>query len=409
MGGASLFLLGCQNDGEKATSKVVEIKKAKQLSVDKSFISVQLNNDLALIGGINGLSLSPLTTNIQITQKSTSNFKLPIFTTKSNLENTFSKDSNDTTTISNSEIYSILKIDDGFLIGGNFTTVNGEAKKSFVKITNYGDIDESFSSEIQGGNVYKIIKYKDGYIVAGTFGSYNGVDTTGIVYIDEMGKIINNFSSLDKYMYAEINDMVVLENGNIILAGAFIDQEDSLLTLNSDEYIGDEVISDYAHGVVILKSNGEIDEAMSTKFSAIRDEIYTITLDINKEKIYLGGSFKVEDGNQLYTGIIRYDIQGNIDKKFQVEELFGRIYSIYESDDKVLISGDFVTKKDNDDVRSLMAVNVEDGSTLAMNLTTNCANVYQINKVDNGLIISGDGTFSIGSQDFINNINITLK
>jgi len=400
----AILFNGCNESHNQA----VEIDNVKQLSQKKSFTSTKFNNDLLLIGGTEGLSLvSNRDKKIDI-QKMTLGFKIPKFLNQTT-DTIISKSDSNVSMVKKSEIYTILKIEDGVLIGGNFTSVNNKKKKSFVKLTNTGEIDQEFSSEIKGGNVYKIIKYKKGYLIGGTFGLYNNVDTAGIVYIDKKGNIVNNFSNLKKYMYSEINDITVLANGNILLGGAFINQEDSLLNLNPDSYIGDETLEDYAHGIVVLKADGEIDEDLTDKFSMIKNEVYSTTLSKNQNKLYITGGFKIKKDNKFYTNIIRYDISGDIDTTFQVEELLGEVYSIYEDNERILIAGDFIPKDGNSNIRSIMAVNKINGNTLKMDLTSDCANIYQINKAGKNIIILGDGTFSVGSKDFINNISINLK
>ena len=85
--------------------------------------------------------------------------------------------------------------DGGHLIGGSFTTYKGITSNRIVKITATGSIDPSFVIGSGFNNhVYAMVATPDnGYLIGGVFTTYNGTNTNRIVKITATGSIDPSF------------------------------------------------------------------------------------------------------------------------------------------------------------------------------------------------------------------------
>jgi hypothetical protein len=374
------------------------------------FSSLEIGNGNMLLSGENGMELVSLSLNSTASknQKILNTFNVPVFSVKNQTKHLkVIGDTNMTSDVKKSEIYSMMKKDNAIFIGGLFDFVNGKEAKNLIKLKSDGTIDNSFSANVLGGGVQSMIATSEGLLIGGSFTNYNNIDVFGFAKIDSNGQLDENFMPFKNYLYAEVNDIVVLANGNIVLAGIFIKNDTSYTITDINVSNIDEVIS-HTSAVVIINENGTINNKLTDKLSYMNKEAYKLKYDLDSEKLYIGGDFKIEKDFKEYINVVRVSTDMTLDTEFQVEKLLGQVYDIDFVNNTIAIVGDFVSVKDDDTIRSLMFVD-KAGKTIETKLSTDCAEVYHVNKTNGKIMLLGNGKFTINGSTFSNNIIFTIK
>ena len=199
-------MTGCNNNGDNIEKTKITVSEGKPLVQQKNvYASASIGNGNILFGGENGLSIIN-TSDSDNNQKLSSTFNIPTFESANELfkrvDGTELYKSNDenATQPEKSRIYSMLRVDDGIIIGGSFASVNGVEKHNIVKLNLDGTINDKFNVNIDG-SVYKIVRNQDKLYISGIIGSYNDKEAYSIVQTDLNGKLNENFIPLKDYMW----------------------------------------------------------------------------------------------------------------------------------------------------------------------------------------------------------------
>lgn len=123
----------------------------------------------------------------------------------------------------NQDVYTIIKTNDGgYLVGGNFTTYKGTTTNKLVKLTSNGSIDASFNVGTGFNNyVYTITPTNDGsYLVGGDFTTYNGVSINRIVKLTANGSIDTSFNVGSGFNQVAVS-INIISNQLYLISGAF--------------------------------------------------------------------------------------------------------------------------------------------------------------------------------------------
>src|SRR5690606_6433803 len=147
------------------------------------------------------------------------------------LDTTFNIDTGfaGTTDSNHTGVYSIALQPDGkILVGGTFTEYNGQSQNHLVRLNVDGSIDTSFNNEtgfvgtsIHTKIVEKIILQPDGKIlVGGWFTSYNGQNQKNIIRLNTDGSIDTSFS-IGTGFNASVRTIALQSDGKILAAGDF--------------------------------------------------------------------------------------------------------------------------------------------------------------------------------------------
>lgn len=395
---------GCNSSGNgKAESTTVN--EAKPLVQQKNvYASTSIGNGNILFGGENGLSIVN-TSNSEGSQKLTKSFNLPTFESSNEVFKRtdgvayYKSDEGNNTEAEKSKIYSMLNVDDGILIGGSFASVNGVEKHNLVKLNFDGTVNQNFKSDV-GGSVYKIIENKDNVYVSGIIGSYNEKEAYSIVKLDFNGEMDENFLPLKEYMFSKINDIAILDDEHIILAGTFVKD-----ATEADQNQTQEELLKLTTTILVVDSKGNINESLSSKFGNIHNEVFA--LDVNDNTLYVAGDFDVTINGEEYNNLVAYDLDGTFNKDFKVTKLHGMIFDVEALDDKVVFGGDFLV--DNDEsTRSFYVVN-KDGQTIKVENFSTDADIYSIDIYNGNIILSGEGQFEIEDKSFENSLMLQLN
>jgi len=181
--------------------------------------------------------------------------------------------------------------DDSMIVTGTFTSYNGTSANRIIKLTKDGDIDASF---VYGtgfdANVVNSIISSDGSIyVSGTFTSYNGISASNIVKLLSDGTLDTTFTSnvgtgFSGGQYAL--DIAEDQSGKIILCG------NPSLTFNGNNF----------NGLIKLNTNGEIDTSLTLSVG-FNSSVNSAIVD-SYGKIVAGGGF-ITFNSQSFNRLIR--------------------------------------------------------------------------------------------------------
>ena len=218
-----------------------------------------------------------------------------------------------------------VQTDGKILVGGEFTTYNGNSQKYIVRLNTDGSVDSSF---IIGGGFNFHVKYlsiqTDGkIIVGGRFNSYSGVSQNRIARLNTDGSLDSTFVIGTGFNFEVESIYVQPSDGKILVGGQFTSYNG-----NSRNYI------------VRLNVDGSLDSSfvVGTGFDSV---VWSMGVQ-SDNKIIIGGNFTTYNGNsQKY--IVRLNTNGSLDSSFVVGTGFNNsVYSLnIQSDSKIITGGNF--------------------------------------------------------------------
>jgi hypothetical protein len=134
--------------------------------------------------------------------------------------------------------YCVLVDGSQILVGGGFTSYDGNTSNTIVRINSDGSYDSTFDpSAGANGLVYNIIKDGDGYIVVGDFSEFDGVERNGTARLNNDGSL-DTFATFPFNSSAEISSIYKYPNGKYIISGIFTSfngiSRNRMLRLNGD-------------------------------------------------------------------------------------------------------------------------------------------------------------------------------
>lgn len=217
-----------------------------------------------------------------------------------------------------------LQSNSKILVGGGYGTYNDVVENNITRLNIDGTKDVDFST-IMGFDFWvKTIKRQvDGKIVVGgDFSTYKGIAENRIIRFNPDGTKDTSFvTGIGFKGYStSINAIAIQPDGKILLGGNFA------------SYNGFA-----AYGIVRLNTDGTKDAAFNTIIGGF-GTVYSIELQ-SDGKIILGGSLPSENG------IVRLHADGTKDTSFDKGSGFnGLVYSLaQQSDGKILVGGTYST------------------------------------------------------------------
>lgn len=235
----------------------------------------------------------------------------------------------------NTGIYAFeLQQDDKILIGGDFYTYNGTARRNVTRLNTNGNIDYTFNPETGiNGSVYTTVKQADGKILAGGYFTHvNGVASKNIVRLNMNGSVDTTFNPGAGPQGSGIVEIIKVQpDGKILIGGYFT------------SYNGVP-----RNGIARLNADGTLDTSFSPGGGVTGTGAERVTAIALQEdgKIIIGGIFNSYDGG-VSKGITRLNADGSVDPSFDSgtgTSNSAYVYSIaLQSDGKIVIAGDFTT------------------------------------------------------------------
>lgn len=199
----------------------------------------------------------------------------------------------------NLPVYAIaLQADGKILIGGSFTSYNGNVRNHLARLNADGSLDPSFNTgNGADSTVYSIRLQLDGKIlIGGAFSGYNGYLRNRIARLNPDGVIDNSFSP-GTGADAEVLSICILPTGKIVLGGYFTHFNGS--TKNH---------------VVQIAPNGSIDAGFDAGLGP-NNSVRTVAYQANFNRIIITGAFN-SFGGALKGRIARLNLDGTLDPTF---------------------------------------------------------------------------------------------
>jgi uncharacterized delta-60 repeat protein len=294
------------------------------------------------------------------------------------------------------ELAIALQPDGGILVGGGFTEFDGNPANYLVRLNADGSIDTGFDIGTGfNGGVLSIALQPDGKIlVGGQFTSFDGNAANRLVRLNADGSIDTGFGIGDGFS-GTVRSIALQPDGRILVGGSFNTFDgnysgSSLARLNADGSIdtGFDIGTGFSGGVlsIVLQPDGGIlvgggfnsfdddysnnrlvrlnaDGSIDTGFdigTGFNNLVYSIALQPDGG-ILTGGFFTQFDGNAA-NRLVRLNADGSLDESFDIGTGFsgGVLSIVLQPDGKILVGGSF-NSFDDDSAKSPVRLN-PDGS-----------------------------------------------
>lgn len=225
-----------------------------------------------------------------------------------------------------------VKPDGKILIGGVFSTFNGNSRSRILCLNTDGSIDNTFviGSGFTGGVVNSIfLQSNNTILLGGSFTTYNGTSRSRIACLNADGSWVSSFNPGTGFDL-KVTTSAIQTDGKIILGGAF------------SSFNGTP-----RNSIVRLNSNGNIDSTFNPG-SGFKDLWINATAIQSDGKILVGGYFTTFNGSQM-NYFARLNPDGSLDQTFNQGKGFNNnVFSIaVQADDKIVVGGQFTSYDDS--------------------------------------------------------------
>jgi len=267
------------------------------------------------------------------------------------------------------------------LDGGNLTLDEGDGlqpgkRYSFVKV-----FDDAHSAPVVAtpmiytlsGPVFDTALNNDSLFAAGDFRRYHA-DAANMLRVRhdmphaDITGALNDFSASGLAAVSQVAD---LPDGGWIVAGLF------------DTADGQEIAN-----LAKIRPDGSID----TDFQVHLDGsgyIYLETVEVDDERIYIGGRFASVNGDDSYSNLAVLHMDGSLDTAFSPLDLNGRVDRVIAHEDRLFFSG-FFSDLGNAGHNGIAAVDRESGEIDEDFSVESDGNVLHMEMLEDGLLIAGD-------------------
>ncbi|WP_415831473.1 T9SS type A sorting domain-containing protein, partial [Flavobacterium terrigena] len=291
-----------------------------------------------------------------------------------------------------------VQSDDKIIVGGNFTTFNGQTFNRLVRLNTDGSLDTSFNIGTGCNNIiYDIEIDNNGLIlVGGKFTSYNSITTNNSKLIR-----LTNTGSRDLDFVVE----TTLFNSSSNYIRKILSQPNGDINII---YSADNSITSFNNnpkGLFYLTNTGATN---TTKLTPDILKINNIALD-SSNNIYLVGSFDyLRDAANTYkqiNHIAKIDSNGALTNDFNRKMLGLNYYALVnvieqQTDGKLLIGGDYFQFYNENAVKDLIRLNLDGTIDTSFNVGDFSGFVYVIKLLQDGKILIG-GKFTITSNSIV--------
>jgi uncharacterized delta-60 repeat protein len=220
----------------------------------------------------------------------------------------------------------VLQSDGKIIIGGDFTSYDGNTRNYIARINSNGSNDNSFNIGTgAGGSVYALALQPDGkIIVGGNFTTFNGVSINRIMRLNSDGTTDNTFN-VGTGANSAVTVLALQTDGKVLMGGNFT------------TYNGTSV-----NRIVRLNSNGSIDNTFNPGTGA---SSYLLSIALQTDgKILIGGSFLTYNGATV-NHIARLNSDGTPDSGFNTGTGANNDVRaiVVQNDGKIVVAGHFTT------------------------------------------------------------------
>lgn len=321
-----------------------------------------------------------------------------------------------------------------FILGGEFTTYNGETRNHLIRILADGSVDTSFTTGtgLDGTPKSVAVQADNKIIVGGNFTHYNGTPVSGFIRLNEDGSLDNSFAaatlgtankikiqSSGKF-YALTSSGLVRVNADGTIDATFSNtggyggrdyavQPDGKVIIASDETDSLHLIRLLANGALDPSYHSDLAVKPNSSTSVSWPEIHSIGLQLDG-KVLIGGYYQVANSQEI--GILRrVNTDGTEDTTFTLDVHPNDIYSIHiQPDGKPIVAGHWGRDPNGGEhtyVQFIARLNL-DGSTDNSFVHNNryirkAFSIYTTTLLSNGQVLVG-GLFEQLNTYSINNV-----
>ena len=186
------------------------------------------------------------------------------------------------------------------VIGGDFTTVNGEVRQYVARLNPNGSVDESFTPSVPDNQVNAVAIDNTGkVIIGGTFSTINGTRLRSIARLNVDGSLDTTFNpgtGVDGPVYA----VTIQTDNKIMIGGAF-----------------SEFDLQQRNGIARLNTDGSLDTTFDPG-TGFDGPVYCLAFQFangTNEFIYAGGLFSTYNGTRRLA-LARLFMTGELDTGF---------------------------------------------------------------------------------------------
>lgn len=277
----------------------------------------------------------------------------------------------------NSPVNVILRQADGkFLVGGQFTVVNGAAKNRIVRLNSDGSLDNTFDSSVGANNqIISLAVQANGQIlVGGDFTAYNGVTRTYLARLNTNGSLDTTFNPTISSITSAgtLRVIVPQSDGTIYIGGGF-----------------DRVNFVTRQLIARLNADGSLDTSFNPGNGA---NSFVETILPLGGQILVGGSFN-SFNNQTRSGLVLLNANGSVDLSYNPPLTAGStVYNLVRQiTGKILVSGS-ILGINGVNRRGIVRINADGSSDAAFNVNAGT------NGTVNSTAVQPDGKILIGGQ-----------
>lgn len=214
-----------------------------------------------------------------------------------------------------------------YLIGGSFTSIDGQSQSKLARLLASGELDETFVAPTElteASVVIDLIEVQpDGKILLA--GDFSVNEFSGFTRLNANGTIDQSFN-LGSGAFS-VNDIEVQDDGKILLGG-------SISSFSGQTGFGN---------IIRLNQNGSLDDTFNPNGSGFDRTVLELALAPDG-KILVGGNYFSEyNGVQVGKGIARLNSNGSLDSSFDTGSGFASNPNVYalgvESNGNVIAGG----------------------------------------------------------------------
>jgi uncharacterized delta-60 repeat protein len=219
--------------------------------------------------------------------------------TDGSIDQTFTADST-TPNGATSNISSIaVQLDGKILAVGGFESINGQSKRSLVRLESNGNIDSTFNPNLNfsSADVKRLVIRPNGKIIAS--GHFQSVGTTRSVFQMGPNGIVEWFSQTGGT--SDVSSLSIQDDGKVLITGGFTQVSGVPLT-----------------GVARLNVDGTVDEDFHPPLFTGNPVDISAVLPLRGGKILIGGTFATVSGVPVVGGFARLNSNGSYDASFVV-------------------------------------------------------------------------------------------
>lgn len=284
----------------------------------------------------------------------------------------------------NGPVSSLVQQPDGkIIVGGSFTTYQGQSQFNLIRLNADGTIDTSFNIGTGfNSTVYAIELQPDGkLLVGGWFTTYQGQSQNGLVRLNTDGSKDTTFN-IGSGFNGYINDIKIQSDGKILVGGFFY-------TFQGQTQFG----------LIRLNADGSKDTSFNIGSNTFTGWVSRV-LQQNDGKIIVTGTFSY---NSEIFGIVRLNLDGSRDTTFNAGTGFPNsgsknINAAYIQADGKILAGGYFTSYNGQSQNHLIRFNTDGTKDTSFDIGDG------FNQYINDINVQPDGKIWVAGQfDIYNN------